>query len=177
MNAWEGIGTTLVAALVSLAVSFAFRAWESHKVEWIVTGEAHDEYESGRATGRIRANVLFHSVGDGDAYGVISVRCNGTGYEPFGTFEQGKVASGSSVEIVMSVDPEKWDDAWVELLWESSPTGRSRTSRTGRRHLKDALWRTTGTPFRSNNERLRVQMKELPSGRRRRRGRARKTNQ
>lgn len=146
MNAWEGLGTALVAGLVSVAVSLVIRFWDSHKVEWLLVGEAHDEYAGGRPTGKLRVTAEFHNVGDGDAFGVISRRSNGDKFEPFEVFERGKVASGESVEVVMSVDPDHWDQIWVELRWESSPTGRSKTSRTGERRLHESLWRVRGGP-------------------------------
>ena len=156
MEPWDGCGTALIAAVVSVAVSLAIRLWESHRVEWLVTGEAHEEYESGRATGRIRANVEFHNVGDGDAFRVLSVRSNGSAYEPFWTFEKGKIGAGETVAITMSVEPAHWEEAWAELLWESSPTARSKTSRTGPRLLSSELWRYAGIPPRVPDHRWRL---------------------
>lgn len=159
MNAWEGIGTTLVAAFVSLAVSFAFRWWESTQVRWVVTGEAHDEYRGGKPTGFVTATVVFHNVGDGDAYGVTTERCNGEGLESWFAFERGKVAAGESIEVVTTLPPERWEQAQVELRWESSPTARSTTTHVLRHQLSSVAWRTTGVPFPETNARLRTKLR------------------
>ena len=155
MDAWQGVGTAGVAALVSLAVTLSIRFWESSKVAWITTGEGHDEYENGRPTGRLRATIQFHNVGDGDAFNVTTLRRNGDDFEAFEMFEKGKVGAGESLEIVMRVFPECWEQALIELHWVSSPTGRRKSSREGPHHLHDILWRIGGLPDPRTVERQR----------------------
>jgi hypothetical protein len=154
MDAWQGVGTAVVAGLVSAAVALMLRFWEGKRVAWVVTGEAHDEFAGGRVTGMLRATVQFHNVGDGDAFGVFSRRQNGAELEPFEVFEAGKVASGESVVIVMSVHPDDWESARVELHWAPSPTARSRSGHEAHL-LHEALWRMGGFPAREDLERRR----------------------
>lgn len=146
MNGWAVLATALISAAVSLAVALAFRWWERRTVAWKLTGEQRRERSGGTETGRIRAEIELHNTGDGDAYDVRFLRCNGEGLEPWETFEAGKVAAGESVRAAFSVTPEMWRTCWVEVIFASTPTHLNRTSRTGRLYLQPALATVTTTP-------------------------------
>lgn len=146
MDGWGVLGTALISAAVSLAVALSFRWWERRAVTWKLTGEQRPEHADGKATGYLRADIELHNTGDGDAYNVRTVRCNGADFEPWETFEAGKVASGESIKAAFTVQPDSWRTCWVEVVFASSPTHLKRTTRTGRLYLQPALANVTRNP-------------------------------
>ena len=135
---WEPFLVAALSALVSLATAIVFKWWESRKVEWLITGTAHNGYDHGRKTGTYVAELEVHNVGDGDAYNVQLVRCNGGKYKSFKTFEAGRLAAGDSFRVTFDTKPEAFDTAWFEIIFQPSPVHR-RKPRTSRRYLVGAL--------------------------------------
>lgn len=139
MNGWVVLATALISAAVSLAVALLFRWWERRTIEWVVSGESHREYVGGKETGRIRATIQVHNAGDGDAYRVRLIRCNGGEYKPLETFVAGRVPAGGSIPVEMSVEPENWRTCWLEVIAVPTPVHLNRTNRSGRLLVQPAL--------------------------------------
>ncbi|WP_082600776.1 hypothetical protein [Agromyces sp. Root81] len=146
MNWWEGLGTALIAAAVALLTSIVFRWWDRRSVKWVITGEAHDEYESGRTTGRVQINLEIFNAGDDDAYDVRLRRCNGGAADPWVTFQAGKVAAGESFPVRFSTSADIWESSWVELIARASPIGRSRSRTHPRVILRSVTGRKSDRP-------------------------------
>lgn len=132
LNFQETLIITAISAIVALATSLVFRWWESSKVEWLVTGIAFKGYDHGRATGTNVARLEVHNVGDGDAYDVRLLRCNGGTYKPWETFEVGKLAAGESFAVTFDTKPEHFDSAWFEIIYQPTPVRRRKTTRSRR---------------------------------------------
>jgi hypothetical protein len=133
MDLWDGVGTALISAVVALLTSVVLRWWDRRSVRWVVTGEAHAEYNLGKRTDRARVELDVHNAGDGDAFDVRTRRCNGGTFTPWVTLEAGKVASGESFHVTFSVSEENMDSAWVEVIARSIPVRRR--PKTSRRYV------------------------------------------
>ena len=132
MTFTDSLVVALISAVVALATSLAFRWWESRKVEWLITGIAFRGYDSGTATGTFVARLEVHNTGDGDAYNVRLVRCNGGTFKAWETFESGKLASGESFPVTFDVSPENWTTAWFEIIYQPTPVKRRKPIRSRR---------------------------------------------
>lgn len=146
MDGLAVLWTALISAGVSLAVALIFRWWEQRKIEWVVTGKQSVAYVAGKDTENIRASIEIHNAGDGDAFNVRLLRCNGGEFTPWETFEAGRVAPGESIQAEFIVNPENWRTCWVEVIAVPTPVHLKRTIRSGRILLQPALATVTATP-------------------------------
>lgn len=142
--------TAVISAAVSFTVTAFMRCWDRHKVRWLVTGEAHTEYD-GKPTGRVRANMQLWNVGDADAFDVRLIRCNGKGedgkdFETWTTFEAGCVKAGDHVDFVMHPMEDSYETAWVQPVSTSAPVFRHRPTQARRFVLSEEIPRVDHGP-------------------------------
>lgn len=138
MTFLEALAIALLSAGVAFLTTLGVRWWDRRKVEWIVTGEAHND-ASTKDTERPRVHIhlQLHNVGDGDAYDVRIRRCNGGDYEPWTTFDAPVIKSGDSIDVQFLTGVADWETAWMEVTARSSPVARSRAKTYPRVVLRD----------------------------------------
>lgn len=143
---WNGVGAVAISAIVALATSIVFRWLDRRGVSWVVTGEAHEEFDGGRRTGRVRIELAVHNAGDASAYDVRVRRCNGDKYPSWVTFESPVVAPGQSMPIKFSCPPETWESAWMEIIARPNRAQGSKPKTFRRVVLRDVTGNKTDGP-------------------------------
>lgn len=115
----SGWGVTVLAALISTAVTLAFRWWDRTAVEWVLVAEAHGSTLPGR-DGQTKFTLIAHNAGTGTAYDVRTRRRRGPRYEEWHEFEAAVVRPGEIVTITEHTSD--WDALELDLSWTASPT-------------------------------------------------------
>lgn len=146
---WDGLAVAACSAAVSALTVIVMRWWDRRTVEWLITGYAYDETRHGKPTGRVKIELEVHNTGDQAAYDVRLVRCNGGSYEPWTTFEAGRVDAGQSFATTMSPGEDHWEQSWMLVQHRSSPVARNKSTSGPRTLLRQVTGEKNVSYFRS----------------------------
>lgn len=130
LSSWIAAGI----AIISTGITLWLQWWKRPTVEWMIDGSmgmrgaiGDQMHERG-----FPIHLVIANVGDGTAYGVETIRCNGGNEEPFTVFESAAIPGGGQFEITLSVTIENLPTAWVEVGYTSSPTLRTKRKHSRR---------------------------------------------